>query len=182
MSRNTESYGIMSRLLHWSMAIAVVAMFALGLWMRSLDYYSPYYKTAPDIHKSIGLILLAFLVFRAIWNAFSPKPTHDSLTPFERRASKAVHFVLYAALFVLMIAGYFISTADGRPISIFGLVDVPSILTRKGMESLAGSVHYYVAFFIIAVASVHALAALYHHFIKRDGVLLGMLRRTTRNS
>lgn len=183
MFNTAERYGWVARLLHWVMALAIFSMFGLGLWMRELDYYSPYYKSAPDLHKSIGLVLLVVLVFRLIWKLVNKSPVHEDITPFERKASHFVHLILYPLLFVLMIAGYFISTADGRPILMFGAIEVPALVNRKGLEAVAGIIHYYIAFVIIAVAVFHAFAALYHHFVKRDGVLLCMLpRRIRKNS
>ena len=175
MFNTQDSYGFVARFLHWAMAIAIIAMFALGLWMRELDYYSPYYQIAPNLHKSFGIVLFGILALRFVWRLFNPEPNAADLTPLERRASKIVHWGFYPLLFALMIAGYFISTLDGRAISVFGLFDVPSIVTRKGMESIAGQVHYYLAFVTIGIASFHALAALYHHFRKRDGILMRML-------
>lgn len=178
---NTETgYGWVSRLLHWGIALSVVGMFALGLWMRSLDYYSPYYKTGPDLHRSLGMILLALMVFRLVWRQINHAPRHD-ITPMEHRLSHLVHLTLYALLFLLMIAGYFISTADGRPISVFGLIDVPALIEAKGLEKTAGVTHYYIAFAVMALAGLHALAALFHHFVKRDGVLMSMLTGRPRN-
>ncbi len=59
-----QGYGIVSRLFHWSMAIAIIGMFALGVWMVTLDYYSPYYNAAPNFHRSLGILLLIALLVR----------------------------------------------------------------------------------------------------------------------
>ena len=74
--RNSSNrYGLLSILLHWGMAVCVFGMFGLGLWMVDLDYYySSWYKTAPDLHKSIGLCLLAVLLLRLLWRQLSPPP------------------------------------------------------------------------------------------------------------
>ena len=101
---SSRNYGLTSILLHWGVALTVVGLFALGLWMRGLNYYSQWYRTAPDIHKSVGLILLAVMVLRLVWRWLSPPPaalpTH---TPLVRLASTAGHLTLYAGLFVVML-------------------------------------------------------------------------------
>ncbi|MEM8795969.1 MAG: cytochrome b [Pseudomonadota bacterium] len=181
MFNSASNYGWVSRLLHWVMAVAVVAMFALGLWMRELDYYSPYYQIAPNLHKSFGIVLFLLLTVRLIWNMANPKPYHDGLSPMVRTASKLGHAVLYCLLFILMIAGYFISTADGRPIVVFSTVEVPAVITKKGLEATAGLIHYYVAFAIIGLSILHASAALYHHFVKKDNVLRSMMVGKTKS-
>lgn len=175
--RNSESsYGSVARFLHWVMALAVLAMFGLGLWMRTLDYYSPYYKTAPDLHRSVGIILAVALVLRLLWRWINVKPNDDSLPHHERVLSHLVHIAFYGLLFVLMISGYLISTADGRGIDVFGLFSVPSVYQRTGMEDLAGFIHEYVAYGLMALVGLHVVAALKHHFIDQDVTLQRMLR------
>lgn len=176
---SSRNYGLTSILLHWGVALTVVGLFALGLWMRGLNYYSQWYRTAPDIHKSVGLILLAVMVLRLVWRWLSPPPaalpTH---TPLVRLASTAGHLALYAGLFVVMLSGYLISTADGRPISVFGWFEVPALVTGiPRQEDLAGDVHFYAAWALVILAALHALAAFKHHFIDRDDTLRRMFGR-----
>ncbi len=178
--RNTKNgYGLVARMLHWGMALAIFGMFALGYWMMTLTYVSPYYKSAPDLHRSIGLVLLALLLFRFVWKLFNKAPDTSDLTPLEHKGSSLLHWGFYALLLTVMIVGYFISTLDGRSISVFGLFDVPSVYTQKGMEKLAGKLHWILAYLTIALAALHAGAALWHHFIKKDNVLKRMLKDQT---
>jgi cytochrome b561 len=81
-----------------------------------------------------------------------------------------------------MVAGYLISTADGRPIEVFGLFNVPATLHGLAdQEDIAGEVHEIFAWVLILLAGVHALAALKHHFINRDSTLIKMLGRDANN-
>lgn len=169
-----EGYGLISRLSHWLMAVAIVAMFALGLWMVGLDYYSPYYNSAPDIHRGVGMVLLFALSVRLIWRMVNPKPSDAELSPLERKASFAVHWGFYVLLFALLISGYLISTADGAPVSVFGWFDVPAITKLPGLETPAGNVHRILAYAVIALAVIHTLAALKHHIIDRSAILTRM--------
>lgn len=169
-----DGYGLISRLFHWFMAVAIVAMFALGLWMVGLDYYSPYYNSAPDIHRSVGMVLLFALIVRLIWRMVNPKPSGAELSPLERKASFAVHWGFYVLLFVLLISGYLISTAGGAPVSVFGWFDVPAITKLPGLETPAGNVHRILAYAVIALAVIHTLAALKHHIIDRSAILTRM--------
>jgi cytochrome b561 len=178
--RNSPTrYGLVSVLLHWLVALTVFGLFALGFWMVGLDYYSPWYRRAPDLHKSIGLLLFAVMLLRLFWRFFSPAPaalaSHGRWT---RLASKLGHGLLYLGLFAVMISGYLISTADGRPISVFGWFEVPATLTSiPDQADLAGLLHEYLAWGLVLLALVHALAALKHHFIDRDSTLTRMLGR-----
>ena len=178
--RNTKNgYGFVARLIHWVMAFAIFAMFALGYWMMTLTYVSPYYKTAPDLHRSIGLVLLTLLLVRFVWKLLNPTPSTSDLSELEHKGSAVVHWLFYALLLAVMVAGYLISTADGRAISVFGLFDVPSLYAQKGLEKTAGKLHWILAYLTIALAALHAGAALWHHFVKKDNVLMRMLKDET---
>ena len=178
--RNSPArYGLVSMFLHWGMALAVYGLFALGLWMVGLDYYSPWRKEAPDLHKSIGLILLGVMLVRVVWRFISPPPpapaNHGS---FVRVAAKLGHAVLYFGLFAVMIAGYLISTADGVGIPVFGWFEVPALVSNlPDQADLAGEIHFYLAWALVVFSGLHALAALKHHFIDRDATLTRMLGR-----
>ena len=131
-------YGLLTRLTHWVMAVGILGMFALGLWMVTLTYYSPYYRSAPDIHRSVGILLLILLVLRFLWRLANPKPDDSELAPWERTAARIVHWGFYPLLLALMVSGYLISTADGRPIEVFDWFSVPSLVQKKGMEDVCG--------------------------------------------
>jgi cytochrome b561 len=178
--KNTSSaYGLIARILHWGMAIGIIALFALGYWMRGLTYTSPYYQSAPDFHQSAGMVILVLLGFRLFWRLINPKPHEPTLTRFEHVASVGLQWVFYALLFVMMVAGYFILTSDGRGFAVFGIIEIPSLYTQKGLEELAGQIHWILAYLIMALAVLHGGAALFHHFIKKDNVLRQMIGRTS---
>jgi cytochrome b561 len=170
----SAGYGLVTRLTHWVMAVAILAMFALGLWMVTLTYYSPYYTVAPDIHRSVGMLLLIALALRLVWRLVNPKPDEDELSPFERTASRIVHWGFYPLLFALMVSGYLISTADGRPIEVFDWFSVPSLVRQKGLEETAGEVHEILSYVTVAVVVLHAAASLKHHFIDHSSILKRM--------
>lgn len=176
---NRDSYGIVTRLLHWFMALAIVAMFALGLWMVTLTYYDPYYRLAPHIHRSVGIILLMLLVFRLAWRLSSTHPYEPSLSNLERMLSQSAQWAFYALLFALATTGYLISTADGRALRVFDWFEIPAVIVQKGLEDTAGNVHEILAYALIGLAVVHAAAALKHHFYDRNSVLKRMTSGTT---
>jgi len=178
--RNSDNrYGWVAILLHWLVAVTVVGLFALGFWMVELTYYDDWYRTAPNIHRSTGFLLLFAVTFRLVWRLVNPSPrplpTHQR---WEVLSAHLAHGLLYVLMFVAMTSGYLISTADGSTISVFGWFEVPSVTGRiKGMENTAGLVHYWSTWALVALAGVHALAALKHHVIDRDDTLRRMLGR-----
>ena len=178
--RNSSSrYGWVSIFMHWGVALVVFGLFALGLWMVGLDYYSSWRKEAPDLHKSIGLVLLGVMVLRVLWRFISPPPpTLQSYSRMTRIGAKFGHGFLYLALFAVMLAGYLISTADGVGIPVFGLFEVPALVSGlPDQADTAGVIHFYLAWVLVIFSGLHALAALKHHFIDRDATLTRMLGR-----
>lgn len=179
-----RTFGWISIVLHWLVAVAVFVLFGLGLYMVDLTYYDQWYRLAPHIHKSIGLLLLATMVFRFVWRIASPPPatlpTHKS---WEKISAHAAHALLYVLLFVAMISGYLISTADGSSIDVFNWFSVPSVTGRQqGMEELAGEVHYWSTWAIVILAGIHALGAFKHHILDRDETLRRMVGLKPRDS
>ena len=178
--RNSPSgYGLISILMHWTVALLVFGLFALGLWMVDLGYYSPWRQTAPELHKSLGLLLFGLMLLRLLWRFISPAPLPlSSYSRLTLLGAKFGHGLLLFGLLVLLIAGYLISTADGRGISVFGLFEVPALLSGiANQEDIAGWLHKYLAWGLVIFAGLHALAALKHHFIDRDPTLSRMLGR-----
>lgn len=174
---NSQGYGLVAILFHWLSALTIISLFALGFWMVELNYYSEWYRTGPYIHKSVGLILLALTIMRVIWRLMNPEPNSLSNNVLENKAAKYTHKALYISLFIILISGYLISTADGRGIEVFDWVIVPSLGELfNEQEDIAGLLHQYTAYFIIVLALIHGLAALKHHFINRDNTLTRMLK------
>jgi cytochrome b561 len=176
--RNSSSkFGVVSIAVHWLVAGAVFSLFGLGYWMVDLSYYDDWYRTGPDIHRSIGILLLMVMLFRLGWRFFTPLPRAlPSHSRLEVLAAHGAHMLLYALIFVATASGYLISTADGSSISVFNWFDVPSVTGQiKGMEDTAGLVHYWSTWALVVLAGVHGLAAVKHHLIDGDDTLRRML-------
>lgn len=182
LTNSSSQYGIISVSLHWLVALSIYCLFALGYWMVDLSYYSNWYRTAPYWHKSIGILLFGVVVFRLLWRCYTTKPAPVELhSVVEKRLAKLTHRLLYLLMLLIMLSGYLISTADGRPISVFGLFDMPGFGEFFSQQAdRAGLVHKYLAYLIIALSLLHALAALKHHFIDKDVTLKRMFGRSAR--
>ena len=180
MLKNSLShYGVISVVLHWLVAVTVFALFAVGFWMVDLSYYSQWYRTAPHWHKSIGILLAVVMLLRLLWRWLSPPPqalsTHRH---WERITAAVVQLCLYLGILLLVISGYLISTEDGRPIAVFGWFEVPALgALFANQADIAGLVHEYVAYSLIALAVLHGAAALKHHYIDKDHTLKRMFGR-----
>ena len=181
--RNTiERYGRVAQWLHWLIALAIFALYGLGLWIDALTYNDSLYQTIPHIHESAGILLVGFLVYRFIWRLINIEPADDDLKPVERLGAKIVHWGFYPLILAILVSGYLISTADGRAVSVFGWFDVPATLTGSHQEDVAGEVHEILAHGAIALAALHAIAALKHHFIDGGASLRRMMPPSSHDS
>ncbi|CEA03617.1 cytochrome b561 [Pseudomonas saudimassiliensis] len=177
LKNTAQRYGLVAILLHWLVAATVIGLAILGLWMTDLSYYSPYYRSAPFWHKSIGITFAAVLVLRLLWRWGNPRPAHlPNHQRWEVGMAAVVHGLLYLLLFVIVVSGYLISTAKGQGISVFGWFEIPASITGLPSQAdRAGAVHYWVAITVLGLAALHALGALKHHFLDRDDTLRRML-------
>ncbi len=173
-----DDWGMIAIILHWLIAAVVFGLFGLGLYMTELTYYDQWYHEAPHIHRSIGVLLFIAMLLRLFWRLANPAPAPlASHKVWERHLARLVHIGLYLMLFVLMLSGYLITTADGRPIYVFDWFTVPATLTGPNQEDIAGVIHQILAWSLIGLALLHTAAALKHHFIDRDRTLIRMLGR-----
>ncbi|WP_136067263.1 cytochrome b [Modicisalibacter radicis] len=176
MWRNTRSgWGLVSILVHWLSALAILGLFALGWWMTGLGYYDDWYNRAPWIHKSLGMLVLGVSILRLLWRLVPATPSAHGHR-LERLAAHLGHGLIYAVMLVIFISGYLISTADGQAISVFGWFGVPALVTGlPNQATVAGDIHWYAAWTLMVLVLGHTLAAFKHHFVDRQDTLVRML-------
>lgn len=178
MLKNNEfSYGWVSIVIHWLMAIGIFFIFGLGLYMVDLTYYDAWYKGSLDLHKSLGGLLIGFLVFRIFWRVITIQPKPLAAPKWQQIAAHGMHYLLYIGMLLALISGYLISTADGHAIVVFDLINLPALpWSIANQEDIAGEIHTILAWILIALSTIHALAALKHHFINKDRTLVRILK------
>jgi cytochrome b561 len=171
-----KGFGWVSILIHWTSALLILFLFGLGIYMVGLGYYDDWYHKGPELHISLGLIVLLLMLVRVVWRIINPTPV-DLAKPMHNIAAKLVKAGLYLAIFVVLISGYLITTAEGQPASMFNLLKFPVLieLTAANVD-LAGKLHEYFAWGIIALVVLHVSGALMHHFFMRDRTLVRMLK------
>ncbi|MDJ0831978.1 MAG: cytochrome b [Gammaproteobacteria bacterium] len=171
-----QSYGWVSILLHWSMAVLLITMYLLGDWMVDLDYYNPWYNRAPDIHRASGILLVGLMLLRFAWNRLQSRPAELTDKQLQNRLAHIAHNLFYLLVLLLFISGYLISTAKGKGIEVFQMFTLPALLPENAERGeLAGDLHEILANVFLVLALMHAAAALHHHFINKDKTLKRML-------
>lgn len=175
---NLQNYPLSTRIIHWLTALLVLILFPLGYWMSGLSYYHAWYQTAPMLHVGTGLILMLVLLVRIANRllARSPAPL-ASHTQLERTLATSVHLLLYLLLAIMVVTGYLLAGIEGQGVSFYGFFALPSVqFASSNLEDLFEKVHEFCAYGLVAVALLHAGAALKHHFIDRDHTVRRMLR------
>jgi len=177
MVKNSKtSYGWIAIALHWLMAIGIFFLFGLGLYMVELTYYDAWYRGSLELHKSLGLVMLLAWIFRALWRWINTSPDVAG-TQIEKKAAHIVHLLLYILMLALMLTGYLISTADGRGIEVFSLIEIPAMpISFENQEDIAGDIHWGIAWSLMLMVALHSLAAIKHQLINKDGTLTKMIR------
>ena len=179
MLRNSDKeFGVVSKLLHWSMAILLTGLFAVGLYMTELDYYDPLYHSLPWWHKSFGLLTMFLLLVRLAWKFGNSAPealkTHKK---WEVSLAHLIQKVFYLMIILIGISGYFISTAKGKGIEFFKAFEVPAIFAsiEEEQADLIGEAHEVMAILLAILVMLHAFAAFKHHLIDKDETLKRMV-------
>jgi cytochrome b561 len=177
---NTEErYGAIAILLHWSVALLVIGLGALGLYMVALPDvgFNTKKVTLVLLHKEFGVLAFILLAARLSWRVTQILPRLVvNLPDWQKVAARFVHLSFYALLFTLPVTGFLMSSAAGIPVSFFGFFMLPDLVHRdSGLFARYVAIHQWLGYVLIFLIAVHAGAALGHHFVSKDGTLRKML-------
>ncbi|MDB5691005.1 MAG: cytochrome [Alphaproteobacteria bacterium] len=169
-------YDGVSIALHWITVVLVLLNFASAeLWGL---FARPTRHLMIASHMSLGILLSIVVVARIVWRLTPGHQVEPATRGWDDRLAKAVQYLLYLLLLAQSALGYIVRWSEGESMSFFGLQIPPLIapMTRAQHETLMER-HNQVGWAIIVIAAGHAAAALYHHFVLRDRVLVRMLPR-----
>ena len=166
-----------ARTLHWAILVLLMVQFTLGWLMPDIKRDTPV-TTLIGLHFSFGALILLVAIVRLGYRAsHGEPPPADGIPPWQMSSARVIHWLLYLLLFVVPILGWINASWRGMPVSFFGLFNMPKIMaTHAPGWGWTGDVHILLAnYAILGLVGLHVLAALYHHFVRRDGVLQRML-------
>lgn len=167
-------------LLHWLVAVLILGMFGLGIYMADLPL-SPQKLKLYSYHKWAGITVLLLALARVAWRiGHTPPPLPASQPRWQQFAAHAGHGLLYVLIFAAPLTGWMMSSALGFPVVWFGMLPLPDLIDKnKEIGELLKLVHRYLNYFFLVVVTGHALAAIKHQWLDRDGTLSRMLPATT---
>jgi len=178
-ANSMQRYGAISVALHWGMAALLVLLVAMGFYMDGLPDagYDTQKITLILVHKALGMLALALVVFRLVWRLANVLPRLvETLPDWQQVAARFVHLTFYALMFAVPVTGWLMSSAGGYPVPFFGLFDVPDLIgVNEWLFPVLIAVHRWLAWMLVFFLVLHAAAALRHHFEQRDDTLRRML-------
>jgi cytochrome b561 len=164
----------LQRLLHWVMAVCILAMLFIGVGMVST--VMPKYLTLVSIHKPLGIAILVLAVLRlAVRLRYGAPPLPADLPEPMKLAAHLSHYAFYALMIGMPLIGGAMLSAAAYPVVLFGSVRLPPIMPQSdSLHALLWDVHFYLAFVFFALILLHVAAALFHALVRRDGVFDAM--------
>lgn len=182
LKSDSRRWGSPAKFFHWTVVFLLLVQAGVGFYMVSLPK-RPSVLPWFDFHKSLGLTILLFAVLRLAWRAFDRRPEMPASMPrWQVTGARLGHVLLYALLFAVPLSGWLYDSASSlRPLYLWHWIHIPHLMAAdRAFAATAKLVHFGLFWALALVAAGHAGVALLHHFVHRDGVLLGMLpgRRT----
>ena len=177
LRESRTEFGLITRWTHAVVVALIVLQLILGWSMGLLPEHSSAQALVIEAHESCGLLLLGVALFFILWAVvLNQRPENDGIKGWQRKLSLWVHGLLFALIILEPLLGLTLVELGGHAVSFFGIGHIPAFLGRHhDAAEVVEDVHAFVAWCIVVVAGLHALAALYHHFIERDDVLVGMI-------
>jgi len=174
MSRS-DRYTRTAIALHWIIALAVVAQIAWGWVMQTIPKQPPGLGAdAFNVHKSVGLTILALMILRALWRWRHPAPPLPAMPAWQATTARANHAVIYVCLFLMPLAGYLGSVFSGYPVKFFGIALPAWGWKDDAIKNAMSVLHFSVSWVLLAAIALHVAAALKHWIWDRDGLVARM--------
>ncbi|HEX4854404.1 cytochrome b [Arenimonas sp.] len=179
LKNDADRWGWISLGIHWLTVAMVLGLVAVGFLMQELPSSSTKSELY-SLHKTFGLTVLGLTVMRLLWRLVAGAPAPVAGTPrWQSAIASATHGVLYLILLAMPLSGWLFHSASGFPprnLSWFGLFKLPSLSDRDpALRDFALAAHEWLFIALAAIVTVHALAALKHHYVDRDRTLARML-------
>lgn len=169
MSHASPQFTPLQRVLHWAMAIGILAMLFIGVGMMSTIDRN--YLLLVNIHKPLGIVILVLAVLRLIvrWRSGAP-PLPASMPEPMKLAAKLSHVAFYALMIAMPLLGWAMLSAADYPVVVAGM-RLPSLVPASAeLHTLLWTAHRTLAFCLFALFLLHLAAALLHAWVRRDGV------------
>ncbi len=171
-------YNAVAQAMHWITAILVLVAFFYGPGGSEERVYAASRDFDRQIHETLGLVVLALTTLRILWRAVGIRPDPAPVPRWMGIMAKLVQLLLYLLLFGVPLTAITGAWLEGHPLTLLADVRIQPMLTHAhATGEVIAEIHTWLGDAILWVAGLHAIAALYHHFLLKDNVLVSMLPR-----
>ena len=177
--RRVAHYGAVSQAFHWATAVLVLVAFIYGPGGSEEHVYAASRDADRQLHETLGLTVLVLTAARLLWRMVAVRPDPPDVARWMGVASRGVQGLLYVLLFAVPLTAITGAWLEGHPLTLLAGVRIAPLIgaSESTGESIA-EIHTLLGDAILWVAGLHAAAALFHHYVLKDGVLLSMLPRS----
>lgn len=174
MNAQLRFFAPLARLLHWVMALMVIAMLFIGAGLAAS--VSQRHEWLIHLHKPLGIAILALVIVRLVVRFSTRQPPLPADLPmWQVLAAKASHWMLYGLMLVLPLLGWAMISAAGDPVMLGSSVQLPALVAANApLFAVLRKAHGFLAYLLFLTVLLHLAAALFHGLIRRDGVLRSM--------
>lgn len=172
---DTARYGSLTRFLHWSLLVLVLAQFGLAFLMEQFEEGSAGGETAMAAHESVGVLVIAFALVFVLWRIANPRPSLEALPAWQRRLALATHWVIYGLILLQPLSGILMILNSEHGLKLFGVVTIGAGPGSESLKELGEAAHGVMPTVLLAALALHLLGALYHHYVAGDDILRRML-------
>jgi len=161
---------------HWGTVIAIVIAVA-AIYLRDVIEDKPLRAILLDLHRQLGVLVLLCVPLRQAVRYLVGHQEFSTDTPTMLRwAARLAHALLYAFLIAIPLVGWAVTSAHAVDLRLLGLVSLPALVAPDSdLADALTDYHAWLAYGLLAFVFVHAVAALWHHYVLRDSVLTAML-------
>ncbi len=182
MKNSSQYYTRTAQMLHWLMAIIFIAAWIIGFYsgnFLSYDVDGSFKGTVITLHKNIATVIIFLVVVRIFWRYTHPTPElPNTMSPTMKRLAHFGHLALYFILLALPITGCLFSWSAGHPAPVLYLFNLPTLISENPeITAIVKPLHIYISWAAGILLAGHILAALKHHFIDKDTVLVSMTKQ-----
>ena len=173
---DAATYDGAAKAFHWTMVALVACQFVTALLLPDIKVDTPV-DTTINLHFNLGLAILVVMAAR-LWHRWRhPVRVAPGTAPgWERTLANTMHRLFYAVLLIGPFLGWAAASAHSVPVKLLGMLELPSLASRKAPWGLeAGDIHGFAMWTLLVLVGLHAAAALYHHFVRHDDELRRML-------
>jgi cytochrome b561 len=171
-----ERYSATARLFHWLTALLVIVAYIVSVGGSETHVYSPANDFSRGMHELLGMSVFTLTLMRVCWRSFFPPPKSPEMPAWLETGARLGHWALYALLIFVPITAILGAWLEGHPLTPLALGSIPPLLPPSRQFGLwLANLHGWLGDMLIWLAGFHAVAALYHHFWRRDTSLLSML-------